>query len=486
MITVKPKSEFAKCKFTEPTIIYVQTRKLCEKLYTRFIKKGIPSARYHGGMLKEDKEDSHELFINGKIIVIIATISFGMGIDKSDIRHVVNYGVPANIESYYQEIGRAGRDGINSNATIYYDECDFTTTEYLISLSTDTDQIKIKTRGMDIFRSYLAEQTICRQQMIDYYFDTGKFANEEDVINIPKCNMCDNCTCEHKQEMLDISNDAVLIYNIIKDHNIKNGFDFGLKKIIDMIYNQSSLKKTKIFIKNIIEILITKNVFMRYKAGHGFAVGLGKIKLKDILPLRARIDEGVQKINVSFRENRTPFKEILCIRDKIAVKHELVPSNFINDKVVMNIYEKSPKNIEELLAVDGISKDFIDTISCIEFMGEYTSINKIKSPRKKKSGKTRDNVYTLYKKNKSISEISKILEVKEQTIEGHIMHIFEHYEDEDINMEYVGLTEENENEIKVAVEKVGIKFLRPIKERVGSHITYIQIKVCLLVMKIES
>jgi len=487
MISVKPKSEFALCKFTEPTIIYVQTRKLCEKLYAEFIKKGIPSARYHGGMLKAEKEESHELFIHGKITIIIATISFGMGIDKSDIRHVVNYGVPANIESYYQEIGRAGRDGINSKATIYYYENDFATTEYLISLSPDKEQIKIKTRAMGIFRSYLGEKNICRQQMIDYYFETGEFASEGDVINIPKCNMCDNCTREHKEEMLDISNDSLSIYNIIKDHNIKNGFDFGLKKTIDMIYTRHSLKKTKIFIKNVIEVLITKNVLMRYKAGLGFAIGIGEIKLKDILPLGARLEEGVQKIKVSFRKNNAQLKDILLIRNNVALKHNLVPSNFINDRVIMNIYEKSPKDINDLLTVDGISKEFTTMPGCIEFLKGYLYVNnKIKSPRKKIQGKTRDNVYTLYKKNKSIREISKILDVKEQTIEGHIMHIFEHYEDEDINMEYVGLTEENENEIKVAVEKVGIKFLKPIKERVHPRITYIQIKVCLLAIKIEA
>jgi len=232
--------------------------------------------------------------------------------------------------------------------------------------------------------------------------------------------------------------------------------------------------------------LITKNVLSRYKAGRGFAIGLGKIKIENILPLRARVDNDAHKINVSFRKlEKVPFVDLLHIRNNIARKYGLVPGNFINDRVIMNIHEKSPKNISELWSVDGISNDFVMTTGCIEFMNEYQIINKKFRATPKIKGKTRDNVFALYKENKTIKEISKLLSIKEQTIEGHIMYIFENFEDEDIDLEYVGLTEEKENQIKRAVKEVGTQYLRPIKDKIDSNITYIQIKVCLLVMKIE-
>lgn len=483
MIKVLPKSEFTKCKITEPTIVYVQTRKLCEKLHNDFMKKGISSAYYHGGMQKEEKERSHELFINGKILVIVATISFGMGIDKSDIRHVVNYGVPANIESYYQEIGRAGRDGIDSKATIYYDDSDFRTTAYLISLSQDEGQIKIKTQGMNTFRSFLQEKNICRQQMIDFYFATGKFASEDDVKEIPKCNMCDNCVSGPKQDMIDVSYEAVSVVCVVKNIYLKNRYNFGLKKTVSQIRKKIKPKKTEKWIKDLIEILVTKNVLKREKAGFGFVISIGSVELKNIPPIKARISD--------CKPVEKNIFQIIELRNKIANKFGLIPTSFINDRVIMNINTKSPKNMTELWSVDGISNDFIMTPPCVEFMDEY--VKKTKSPSSNKSnkktnkisGKNRDNVYKLYKQNKSPKEIAKLIGVGEITVVSHILHIFEHYEDEEIVMDYFDLTEEKEEKIKNAIKKVGQDKLKPIKDEAGD-VTYAQIRLYLLVDKIES
>jgi ATP-dependent DNA helicase RecQ len=494
-IKVLDKSEFYNCSFTEPTIVYVQTRKLCEKLCEDFKRKGILTACYHGGMEKNDKEKSHELFIKGEIIVIVATISFGMGIDKSDIRHVVNYGVPANIESYYQEIGRAGRDGINSRATIYYKDNDFTTTSYLISKSPDPEQIKIKTLGMNRFRNFLQERNICRQQMIDYYFSTGEMCNEEDVTDIPKCNMCDNCLTEKRQKLIDVSDEAVCIVNVISDNFSKKRHDFGLKKTISNIQSSRKFvihpKRPEKRIKDVIDVLIKKNVLSRYKAGRGFAIGMGMTGLKSILPLKARMDECTYKINTMFCNSSQDYlKKTMELRNKIANKFNLVPSTFINDRVIMNINDKSPNNIKELWKVDGISNEFIMTPECGEFMAEYVKIKNngtAKSPRKKKrKGKTKTHVLSFYKQGKTIKEISRILEMKEITIEGHVLSIFENDENIDIDMDYFGLTEEKEEVIKRAIKKVGKKPLRPIKDEVGYSITYAQIKLCILVMDFES
>jgi len=492
MIRVLPKSEFSKCKYIEPTIIYVQTRKLCEKLCQDLKNKGVLTAKYHGGMEKEDKERSHELFISGDIMVIVATISFGMGIDKSDIRHVINYGVPANIESYYQEIGRAGRDGVDSKATIYYDNNDFNTTAYLISLSNDEEQINIKTNGMNIFRSFLRERNICRQQMIDYYFATGQLASEDDVKDIPKCNMCDNCLTENKHEMIDVTEESKMIINIIKMNYASKGYNLGLKKTISLI--KKKINKTIKIITEIIEKLISKNILNRHKAGFGFAIGIGKEALTTI-----KISASSRKMKVLFSTPETRLGKVIELRNKLAKKFGLVPTTFINDRVIRNIIKKSPKNMQELWNVNGISKEFIMSEHCFEFMNEYLLLKKqnyvTNKPTKKstkkshkvpsaKTKKRRDKIFEYYKKNLSIKKISKEMGLRAQTVEDHIIYIYEHY-DTDIIMDYFGLTEEKEHAIAKAIKKVGKKYLKPIKEEIGD-ITYGQIKLYLLVLKIES
>ena len=334
-IKILPKKEFVNCEFEEPTIIYTQTRKLAESLCNELCNKKIKCSYYHAGMSIKEKNKSHEQFLKGEVLVIVATISFGMGIDKSDIRHVINYGIPTDIETYYQEIGRAGRDGIMSKATIYYKDSDFATANFLISKSTDPNQIKIKKNSLNIFRRYLNENVLCRQQIIDYYFEKGSFPKHDQVKHLPKCNICDNCLGKNVSNMqyTNIMNESIFIINYIKNFYNKNSYYIGIEKLSKAIIKECgvlNIKSSKVC-RDMIHELISKNILSQIDIGNGrFVIGIGKEKLSSTDNIAIQVEN-----KPSVKVKKMSFDKLIDIRNTIANKHNINPRSFINDKVLL-------------------------------------------------------------------------------------------------------------------------------------------------------
>ena len=421
-INVLPKWRFSECKYEEPTIIYTSTRKDCEKIANSLSARGISTAYYHGGMTKNQKDESYRKFINDELLVIVATISFGMGIDKADIRHVINYGMPSDIETYYQEIGRAGRDGLPSKATIYYSDGDMSTCSYLMSKGAES-QSNIRMKRLNMIYSYLTNKRICRQQMIEYYFEHEKMPLECQSNDV--CGMCDNCKSEKSSLSNDITKEVICIVNTIKDFYMMKGFSVGLKKTVEMV--QISRKhiiepaRTDEWVKDVINILISKDILKRYKPQRSFGVviAIGGTPVKDVLPIMCEI-----KMDESTLRN------------------------------VFNAYTYNGK--------------------------------KEKKCKKEEKMKNKDAVRLFYKEGLSPDEIAARLKLTQLTVNNHILNMFENDEDVDIDFDYYKLDEEKEQMIKAAIAKVGTSYLKPIKQEVGDDITYEQIKLCIIAMKYEN
>ncbi|KAI5716002.1 hypothetical protein M8J77_025852 [Diaphorina citri] len=191
-IVVKEIKEFIeKCmgkdnKANNCGIIYCRTREHTTDLADALRRKGIPCTPYHAGLNKHERSRVQESFMRGEINVITATISFGMGIDRQNVRFVVHWGMPSSIPAYYQESGRAGRDGLQSYCRIYHSEHSKKSLEYVIKTDTSTkrEQLELK------FKNYLSmleycEQANCRHAVFAKYFDDDK----------PGCKShCDVCT----------------------------------------------------------------------------------------------------------------------------------------------------------------------------------------------------------------------------------------------------------------------------------------------------
>ena len=419
-------------------IIYTFTRKEAESTAEFLSESGYSAKAYHAGLSNDRKNEVFNDFVYEKIDIVVATIAFGMGIDKSNIRFVIHTSLPKTLENYYQEIGRAGRDGAMSYVYMLYSKSDEVKRKIQIEEAIDNAYKQTGLDKLEFMYRYCVSNN-CRHKMIAGYF--------EDEIDSCKT-LCDNCT-KGEVEQVDMSVDAQKLLSSI----YRSEQRFGLNHIIDIlrgsknqklldfghdklsVYNLGANKSKNEWIAiadKLIDIqALTLGEFRALKISSlGLEILKGKEKLfidSDKLGIASKIQE--EETELSFDE--LIYERFRTLRREIALEHEVPAYVIFGDKTLKEFALKLPISKEQMLEINGVGlvkyEKYGETFLNLskEIKEEFSEKLEQKEPLKKLT-KTYLETYDLIQEGKSVEEISQIRDLGLTSVLSHITVLAEH------------------------------------------------------------
>ena len=355
--------EFLQKHQNECGIIYTFTRKETDELARFLQSQNISAAGYHAGISKEEKERVYKDFLYDRLDIVVATIAFGMGIDKSNIRFVVHTSLPKTIESFYQEIGRAGRDGVDSQTLLLYSKSDEIQKRELILNGTDSRYQKVLEEKLaQMYR--FATSSNCRHKLLGVYFGDS----------VKECeNLCDNCQREPVNQC-SITKEAQMFLSAV----YRTGSKFGQNHLIDLLRGSQS-EKIKKFGHDKLSVYgvgkdHSKQVWSQIvdKLYDIEAIQSGEHRSIQMTNLGISILKGKQEVSIDedklkqrkfeklkdekYEEKDEVFEAFKELRSRLA-KEANVPAYIIfSDKTLMELARFLPQNKAQMLAIHGIGE----------------------------------------------------------------------------------------------------------------------------------
>ena len=369
--------EFIKKHHNKETgIVYCLSRKKTEEITDYLKQEGLNVLMYHAGMESDERTRNLKRFLEEENIIMVATVAFGMGIDKPDVRFVVHVNIPKNIESYYQETGRAGRDGLPSNAIMFYGLGDIAIQRSFIENSNAPENQKRIERQKLNYLLGLCEATSCRRQILLEYFGD-------------RCEPCNNCdTCINKPETFDGTIIAQKAISCVYRTNQM----FGVMYLIDVLMGVDNQRIKnfrhdrisvygigKEFSKqewlNIFRQLVSRNLLMVDMIGHGAlkitdrgmqflkekeTIELGKYtkraKIKNKAENKQEIQDQIKLLKIETQKEKDLLMLLKSKRLEIAKAQNVPPYLVFHDKTLVEIIKVKPGSIEEMSEITGIGE----------------------------------------------------------------------------------------------------------------------------------
>jgi ATP-dependent DNA helicase RecQ len=493
---------FLKDHKDEAGIIYCFSKKSTDALAAALCEKGYRALPYHAGLDGATRTKNQEKFVKDECDIICATIAFGMGIDKSNVRFVVHYDLPKSMAGYYQETGRAGRDGLESDCLLFFSYGDKRKIEYFFADIQSERELRNAEQELANMLDY-AESRTCRRKLLLKYF--GEFYPKEN------CGNCDNCAPQESVKAVDATREAKMFLSCVARVEQR----FGIKYVIDVLrgsndqrilsnrhhdlstYGIGKEKNVKYW-QSLAHELINNKYVLQDKDNYGILkltpAAWELMKGERTLELRTfDVPVGANGSSPSSLgdqpvaptgDHKELFERLRVLRKNMADKGNIPPYVIFHDSTLRDIVAKLPKTKEEFLNVSGVSetksdkygKLFIEEIH--RFLRDHP-IEKINLPKASyippSESTTALTTYRLFKQGQTAQEIAESRNLAITTIMSHLEIYIANGEITDISG---FVADEKIPKIKAAFEKYGDAVLSPVMEALGKeNFTYDELKV---------